>query len=163
MPTLGIDHWDSATPVFAEIAPFPSGIETWVSLYLAITKNPNRATFTYNSTTGGVDLNWQASWTQPSIDAAKTVFDKINATEWTVYRSDLFDVYKIWGDDFVYHPLGGCVLNQATDNYGRLPGYPGLYVIDGALVPGSLGVNPFVTITALAERNIETILANDFQ
>lgn len=162
MPTLGIDNWNSPTPVFAEIAPFPSGIETWVSLYLAITKNPNRATFTHNSTTGGVDLNWQASWTQPSIDAAKTVFDKINAVEWTIYRSDLFDVYKIWGDDFVYHPLGGCVLNQATDNYGRLPGYPGLYVIDGSLIPGSLGVNPFVTITALAERNIETILAGDF-
>jgi cholesterol oxidase len=162
MPTLGIDHWDSPTPVFAEIAPFPSGIETWVSLYLAITKNPNRATFTYDSATGGVDLNWQASWTQPSINAAKTVFDKINATEWTIYRSDLFDVYKIWGDDFVYHPLGGCVLNQATDNYGRLPGYPGLYVIDGALIPGSLGVNPFVTITALAERNIEAILSHDF-
>ncbi|MFQ6326877.1 GMC oxidoreductase [Nocardia sp. CWNU-33] len=70
-------------------------------------------------------------------------------------------VYKTWGDDFVYHPLGGCLLNQATDNYGRLPGYPGLYVIDGSLVPGSIGVNPFVTITALAERNMATIVAND--
>jgi cholesterol oxidase len=161
MPTLGIDNWNSPTPVFAEIAPLPTGIETWVSLYLAITKNPNRAAFQFNSTTGGVDLNWQASWTQPSIDAAKTVFDKINATEWTIYRSDLFGVYKIWGDDFVYHPLGGCVLNQATDNYGRLPGYPGLYVVDGSLVPGSIGVNPFVTITALAERNMANIIASD--
>ena len=33
--------------------------------------------------------------------------------------------------------------------------------MDGSLIPGSTGVNPFVTITALAERNIETILAND--
>jgi choline dehydrogenase-like flavoprotein len=76
-------------------------------------------------------------------------------------RTDLFGVYKTWGDDFVYHPLGGCVLNQATDNYGRLPGYPGLYVVDGSLIPGSTGVNPFVTITALAERNMEKIITTD--
>jgi len=98
---------------------------------------------------------------QPAIDAAKRVFDTINKAQVTVYRSDLFGVNKVWGDDFTYHPLGGCILNQATDNYGRLPGYPGLYVMDGSLIPGSTGVNPFVTITALAERNIEKILATD--
>ncbi|GAA2923772.1 hypothetical protein GCM10020221_19760 [Streptomyces thioluteus] len=40
-------------------------------------------------------------------------------------------------------------------------GYRNLYVTDGALVPGSLGVNPFVTITALAERNVERVLRQD--
>ncbi|THA45438.1 FtsK/SpoIIIE domain-containing protein, partial [Streptomyces sp. A1136] len=44
---------------------------------------------------------------------------------------------------------------------GRLHGHPGLYVIDGALIPGNTSVNPFVTITALAERNIEQIIAPD--
>jgi cholesterol oxidase len=162
MPAMGIDNWaDPAGPVFAEIAPFPAGTELWINLYLAITKNPNRASFQFNSTTGKVDLTWQAAQTQPSIDAAKRVFDKINAKAGTTYRTDLFGVYKTWGDDLVYHPLGGCVLNQATDNYGRLPGYPGLYVVDGALIPGSTGVNPFVTITALAERNLAKIVATD--
>ncbi|MDG3011542.1 GMC family oxidoreductase [Rhodococcus sp. D2-41] len=162
IPTLGINNWaDPNGPVFAEIAPFPSGIETWVSLYLAITKNPNRGTFTFDQSSGASVLNWQSGWTQPSIDAAKRVFDTINKKQGTIYRTDLFGVYKTWGDDFCYHPLGGCVLGQATDNYGRLPGYPGLYVIDGSLIPGSTGVNPFVTITALAERNIENIIAND--
>jgi cholesterol oxidase len=162
MPAMGIDNWsDTAGPAFAEIAPFPTGAELWISLYLAITKNPNRGTFTYNSSTGAVGLNWQTSWNQPSINAAKRIFDKINAKQWTVYRSDLFGPNKVWGDDLTYHPLGGCVLNQSTDNYGRLPEYPGLYVIDGSLVPGSTGVNPFVTITALAERNIERIIATD--
>jgi cholesterol oxidase len=33
--------------------------------------------------------------------------------------------------------------------------------VDGALIPGSIGVNPFVTITALAERNMEKIIASD--
>ncbi|MEV6069586.1 GMC oxidoreductase [Nocardia sp. NPDC052001] len=162
IPTLGIDNWaDSGGPAFAEVSPFPAGLETFASLYLAITKNPNRGKFTYNSGTGGVDLNWQTAWNQPSIDAAKRIFDKINKKEVTIYRTDLFGATKTWGDDLTYHPLGGCVLNQSTDNYGRLTSYKGLYVIDGSLIPGMTTVNPFVTITALAERNIENIIAND--
>ncbi|WP_274564710.1 GMC oxidoreductase [Streptomyces spiramyceticus] len=160
MPTAGIDNWD-AGGAFAEVAPLPTGIETYASFYLSITKNPNRAEFSWNAATGKVDLNWQTAWKQPSIDAAKTIFDKINAKEGTIYRTDLFGSYKIWGDHLTYHPLGGAVLNKATDNYGRLHGYSGLYVIDGSLIPGNTSVNPFVTITALAERNIERIIATD--
>ncbi|MCU1643222.1 MAG: Cholesterol oxidase [Nocardia sp.] len=164
IPCLGIDNWaDAGGPAFAEVSPFPAGIETFASLYLAITKNPNRGTFTYNSGSGGVDLNWQTAWNQPGIDAAKRIFDKINSKEGTIYRTDLFGGVKTWGDDFAYHPLGGCVLNKSTDNYGRLPGYKDLYVIDGSLIPGMTTVNPFVTITALAERNIENIIANDLK
>ncbi len=163
IPTMGIDNWaDPTAPIFAEIAPLPAGLETYVSLYLAITKNPERARFQFNSGTGKVDLTWTQSQNQTGINMAKKVFDKINQKEGTIYRTDLFGVYKTWGDDFTYHPLGGCVLNKATDNYGRLPGYPGLYVVDGALVPGNTGVNPFVTITALAERNMEKVIATDF-
>ncbi|MFR9750906.1 GMC oxidoreductase [Nocardia sp. 004] len=163
IPCMGIDNWaDAEGPVFAEIAPFPTSTENGVNLYLAITDNPNRAQFTYNSSTGKVDLSWQSSYTQPSITAAKRVFDAINSKAGTIYRTDLFGVYKIWGDDFVYHPLGGCALGQATDDYGRLHGYAGLYVMDGSLIPGNIGVNPLLAITALAERNIEQIIATDF-
>jgi cholesterol oxidase len=162
MPAMGIDNWtDPAGPVFAEIAPFPAGTELWISLYLAITRNPNRARFLHDPATGAVELTWQTAQNQPAVQAAKRLFDTINKAQVTIYRSDLFGVNKVWGDDLTYHPLGGCVLNQATDNYGRLPGYPGLYVMDGSLIPGSTGVNPFVTITALAERNIERIIADD--
>ncbi|GAA0287575.1 GMC oxidoreductase [Streptomyces polychromogenes] len=160
IPCGGIDNWD-AGGAFAEVAPLPTGIETYASFYLSITKNPNRAEFTWNAATGKVELNWQTAWKQPSIDMAKTIFDKINAKEGTIYRSDLFGTNKVWGDHLTYHPLGGAVLGKATDNYGRLHGHPGLYVIDGALIPGNTSVNPFVTITALAERNIEKIIATD--
>ncbi|MFI6098058.1 GMC oxidoreductase [Lentzea sp. NPDC051213] len=160
IPTLGIDNW-AAGGAFAEVAPLPTGIETYASFYLSITKTPNRAEFSWNAAAGKVDLNWQTAWKQVSINAAKTIFEKINAKEGTIYRTDLFGVYKIWGDHLTYHPLGGALLTKATDNYGRLHGYPGLYVIDGSLIPGSTVVNPFVTITALAERNIEKIIATD--
>jgi cholesterol oxidase len=161
IPCGGIDNW-AAGGAFAEVAPLPTGIETWASFYLSITKNPNRAQFSWNAATQSVDLNWQTAWKQPSIDMAKSIFDKINSKEGTIYRTDLFGVYKIWGDHLTYHPLGGAVLNKATDNYGRLAGYQGLYAIDGSLIPGNTSVNPFVTITALAERNIEKIIATDF-
>ncbi|SEM00369.1 GMC oxidoreductase [Rhodococcus maanshanensis] len=162
IPTMGIDNWDDAGgPAFAEIAPFPAGADLFISLYLAITKNPERGQFQYNSSTGKVGLSWQASQNQPGINMAKRIFDKINSKEGTIYRTDMFGGYKVWGDGLTYHPLGGAILNKATDNYGRLHGHPGLYVMDGSLVPGNLGVNPFVTITALAERNIATIVASD--
>ena len=85
----------------------------------------------------------------------------MNAANRTKYRTGLFADNKYYADDFTYHPLGGCLLGKATDDYGRVKGYNNLYVVDGSLIPGSVGVNPYVTITALAERNIEHVIAND--
>ena len=55
------------------------------------------------------------------------------------------------------HPLGGCPMADdpaagVVDDHGRVHGYPGLYVLDGSIVPTALGVNPSKTIAALAER-----------
>lgn len=163
MPVMGIDDWaNTANPVFAEIAPLPTGLEHWVSLYLAITKNPSRAAFTYDSATDGVKLGWTAAQSAVSSGMAKKLFDRINSANATIYRYDLFgSSNKVFADDFTYHPLGGCVLGKATDNYGRVKGYSKLYVTDGSLVPGSIGVNPFVTITALAERTMARVLVED--
>lgn len=163
MPVMGIDDWaNAANPVFAEIAPLPTGLEHWVSLYLAITKNPERASFSYDSASGAVRLGWSAAQSAVSVGMAKKLFDRINKANSTIYRYDLFgSADKVFADDFTYHPLGGCVLGKATDDYGRVKGYSRLYVTDGSLVPGSIGVNPFVTITALAERTMARVLAED--
>lgn len=65
------------------------------------------------------------------------------------------------------HPLGGCgmgrdraqgVVDHACRVYDASAGaepsavHQGLYVCDGAVMPRSLGVNPLLTITAVAER-----------
>ena len=55
------------------------------------------------------------------------------------------------------HFLGGCPIGAGPDSgvvdpYLRLYGHPGLHVVDGSAVPANLGVNPALTITALAER-----------
>ncbi|HSV39042.1 MAG TPA: GMC oxidoreductase [Nocardioidaceae bacterium] len=55
------------------------------------------------------------------------------------------------------HPLGGAPMaRQAAegvcDEYGEVFGYPGLHVMDGALLPGPVGANPSLTIAAVADR-----------
>ena len=78
----------------------------------------------------------------------------------------------IWGFTpartlFTAHPLGGCPMgeNQTTglvndsgqvfDEHGNLHG--GLYIADGSIVPTAIGVNPFLTISALSERIAESV------
>jgi cholesterol oxidase len=62
------------------------------------------------------------------------------------------------------HILGGCGMGRneqegVIDADHRVFGYPGLYVIDGAAVSANPGVNPSLTITALAERAMSKIPA----
>lgn len=55
------------------------------------------------------------------------------------------------------HFLGGAVIGSSVENgvidpFHRLYNYPGLHVVDGSAVSANLGVNPSLTITAMAER-----------
>lgn len=63
------------------------------------------------------------------------------------------------------HPLGGCPMGRTADEgvvdaYGRVFGYPGLYVADGSVLPGPVGPNPSTTIAALAHRFAERAIAD---
>ncbi len=55
------------------------------------------------------------------------------------------------------HILGGCPIgltpeHGVVDTQGRAFGHDGLYVVDGSVIPANLGVNPSLTITAMAEH-----------
>jgi len=54
------------------------------------------------------------------------------------------------------HPLGGCIMGEnqesgVVNTQGEAFGHKGLYVVDGSIIPTSIGPNPSMTIAALAE------------
>ena len=63
------------------------------------------------------------------------------------------------------HILGGCNMGRDAQ-HGVISadhevfGYPGLYVVDGSAVSSNVGVNPSLTITAMAERAAERLIAS---
>jgi cholesterol oxidase len=64
---------------------------------------------------------------------------------------------ELFGMPMTAHFLGGCVIGATpaegvVDPWHRVYGYQGLHVVDGSAIPANPGVNPALTITALAER-----------
>jgi cholesterol oxidase len=62
-----------------------------------------------------------------------------------------------FGRPMTAHFIGGCPIGVSVnhgviDPWHRVYGYPGLHIVDGSTIPANLGVNPALTITALAER-----------
>ncbi|MFB4295471.1 GMC oxidoreductase [Actinomadura sp. NTSP31] len=63
------------------------------------------------------------------------------------------------------HPLGGAPMGAhpgegVCDAFGEVFGFPGLYVADGAAMPGPVGPNPSLTIAAQADRLATRLLDN---
>lgn len=66
------------------------------------------------------------------------------------------------GMSFTAHILGGCPMGQSSEegvinSDHQVFNYPGLYVVAGAAIPANLGVNPSLTITAMAELAMSKI------
>jgi cholesterol oxidase len=111
--------------------------------------------------------------------ASKPIFERIEANLQAAaaplggqYLPNPIGLEALGNNMITVHPLGGCpmgddattgVVNhkgQVFDGMGVASVHDGLYVADGSVVPTSLGVNPLLTISALAERNVE-LLAQD--
>jgi cholesterol oxidase len=63
------------------------------------------------------------------------------------------------------HILGGCPMGKdasegVIDESFQVHHYPGLYIVDGSVMPANPGVNPSLTITALAEYAMSKIPKN---
>ena len=83
-------------------------------------------------------------------EVARRMAQKLDGVAMSAWTEALFNISS------TAHILGGAAMGAGpeegvADFQGRVHGYPGLYVADGSVVPVNLGVNPSLTITALAE------------
>lgn len=93
-----------------------------------------------------------------AIDLARRVAKEVDGDPATLLTETLM------GIPTTAHILGGCCMGETAeqgviDRDHRVFGYPGLYVIDGSAMSANPGVNPSLTITALAERAMSKIPA----
>jgi len=89
-----------------------------------------------------------------SIRASDEVLERLAAKIDGFTANGVGEIFNI---PMTAHFLGGCTIGDAPgtgviDPYHRVYGYPGLHIVDGSTVTANLGVNPSLTITALAER-----------
>ncbi len=65
--------------------------------------------------------------------------------------------FEVFNRNTTAHFIGGVGIGDSPDQgvidpFQRVFGHPGLHVVDGSVMPANPGVNPSLTITALAER-----------
>jgi cholesterol oxidase len=117
-----------------------------------------------------VRIHWPDASKQPVWKMVENKFRQLaTATGATYVPSPLFTKYFNF-DVLTVHPLGGCILgddaagavvNERSQVFSGASGdavYPDLYVMDGAIIPSPVGVNPLLTISALSERNIRLLI-----
>jgi cholesterol oxidase len=152
---------DSGAPVTLENWYVPgSPVDLTLIGSLGMVMDSTRGSFAWDEATRSVRLDWPESGNRAVEDALRPVHDRIAQSSGIGVGYPLLRVPDV-NTSFTAHPLGGAVIGRATDDHGRVVGYDRLHVVDGALVPGSTGrVNPSLTISALAERNIERIIAD---
>jgi len=162
-----IDNLKEAQRVLRDLRFDPEGALNHTMAYLVMAQDDARGT---------IQLKDDSPWiTWPNVGDLP-IFRQINA--------EVLEHAKVLGGKFVgdpvwkflnkrhlitAHPLGGCPMGDSAqaglvDEFGQVfqpdgMKHAGLYVADGSIVPTALGVNPFLTISALCERIADHLIA----
>lgn len=94
------------------------------------------------------------------IPEANAFADKAAAATGGIAGSSTAEIF--FNVPMTAHCMGGCAMAASPDKgvidaQNRVFGYQNLYVVDGSMLGANLGVNPSLTITALAERAMSFI------
>ena len=89
-------------------------------------------------------------------DLGRRMGEKLDGEVGTLFTQSLL------GKPTTAHILGGCAMGATAqdgviDSSHRLFGHPEIMVVDGSAISANPGVNPSLTITALAERAMEQV------
>ncbi len=111
---------------------------------------------------GALDLDWTTKTSEPYFDRVeKTIHGIAAALGGRLLNSPLWLFKRV----ITVHALGGCPM-ASNDQEGVIGAdgevfhYPGLYVVDGAAMPGPVGPNPSFTIAAFADHVADGILSS---
>ncbi|MGD9783974.1 MAG: GMC family oxidoreductase N-terminal domain-containing protein [Hyphomicrobiaceae bacterium] len=113
-------------------------------------------------------VSWPGVGDEPVFARAREILERAAERLGAEYVSNPLASFWMGRKRITVHPLGGCRIGRdagdgVVDDRGRVydaranssarrEPIPGLYVMDGSVMPGSLGANPLLTIAAFAER-----------
>lgn len=147
----------------------PGGALNHTMMYLVMGQDDAGGTMVFDPDADGGEGSMKIEWQ----DAGRQIiFTRINeelrrhtrALRGSFISNPLWNIFNT-RHLITAHPIGGCPIGEdylhgAVDEYGRVFAgdgsvHQGLFVADGSLLPSALGVNPFLTISALSERIAE--------
>lgn len=125
-------------------------------MQLGMCVSDQMGSLTYNKENDKLFIKWPFDANAQSQQARYESLQKI-----AVHSGGMVMRNQDLGRTTMWHPLGGAIMGEATDaDTGELIGQSNLYIVDGALMPGSTAVaNPALTIAANAERIMENVLS----
>ncbi|KAB2583408.1 cholesterol oxidase [Rhodococcus erythropolis] len=153
----GSRNWDDPHNAFTVIqASFPPvAFDAHSTVMVGFGVSSDRGRFVYDSARGEAVLRWPRDG-----DSAIQQGHIGPAAQRIAAGGLLTDTNALLPS--TWHPLGGACMNSVCDLDGRVLGQRGLYVLDGALLPGnSAACNPSMTIAAVAERALVSIVKDD--
>jgi cholesterol oxidase len=154
----GSKNWDDPRSAFtviqASLPPLP--MDAGSTMMVGYGVSEGRGEFVYEGGSDTATLRWPSDGDQAiqvgHIDPAVRRIAGPGA--------QLIDTNAIFPS--TWHPLGGANMDSVCDLDGRVLGQRGLYVLDGALMPGNTAAcNPSMTIAAIAERAMDVLVRTD--
>jgi cholesterol oxidase len=148
------------SPLSTALVPGAMGLSSSVAtghstMLVGFGESSDRGQFRYNADKDRVELFWPANG-----DAAIAAAIRERVVKIAGPGSKVINTNKIVNS--TWHSLGGACMDVVCDLEGRVKGQQGLYVLDGALMPGTTcAANPSMTIAAVVERALDRIVKND--
>lgn len=133
----------------------PLGVNARTTIMVGFGGSDGRGRFTYSRLLDKAVLSFPLNGDKPVHDRILARMEKIAQPLGLLEDTNLI-VPSTW------HGLGGANMGSVCDLEGRVRGQRGLYVLDGALIPGSTAAcNPSMTIAAVVERAMDEIVRKD--
>lgn len=140
-------------------------------VYLIMSHDDSDGRLVLNDTT--VNVEWPGVGDKPVFKRDSDFMQKVTAANGGTYIPNPLWTEALNNNLVTVHPLGGCCMgkdaeNGVVDHRGRVYSgtagtdiHAGLYAVDGSVLSRSVGVNPLLTISALAERSMELMAEAD--